>query len=216
MFAGRPIKPCTPTPRPLLLRLPPLPPSRLQAVAPSRGYGGRPGRTLHAARMTLSDVSRQLLVALLEALGSGSIFSSPSISGGGLRAGWFEVKGRTTVLHGYSYVPGVSLSGRITGSRVSVTVGGSAASPGELHSAGGRVLVGTLGGRRVRLLPAAAGTTAASSGAAAAGAQTLGTLPRALHPLAQALAQLPDGAAALAELPHLLADRWISGRWTPR
>jgi pimeloyl-ACP methyl ester carboxylesterase len=214
LFAAHPIKPCTHAPPPSLLRLPPLPPVRLQAVTPARGYAGAPGRTLHAVRMTLSDFSRQLLMSLLEALGSGSIFSSPSLGGGGLRAGWFELKGRTTVLHGYSYVPGVTLSGRITGSRIAVTVGGSAAARGELHSGAGRSLVGTLGGKHVRLVPEAASRSA--SGTGTAGTEASANTPRALRALAEALAQLPDGSSAVADMHYLLAHRQISGTSAPR
>jgi hypothetical protein len=164
--------------------------------------------------MTLSDLSRQLLVALLEALGGGNILSSPSLGGGGLRAGWFELKGRTTVLHGYSYVPGVTLSGQVTGSRIAVTVGGSAAAHGELHGGAGRSLVGTLGGRHVRLVPEAASSAADATGVA--GAEPSARTPRPLRLLGEALAQLPDGSSAVADLRYLLAHRRISGPSAPR
>jgi pimeloyl-ACP methyl ester carboxylesterase len=212
-FSGHPINPCTPAPPPPVLTLPPLPPPRLQAVAPSRGYGGQTGRTLHAVRLTLGDLSRQLLVALLEALGSGNIFSSLSLSGGGLRAGWFELRGRTTVLHGYSYVPGLSLTGRLSGSGVSVTVAGSSAANGELHSGAGQTLVGTLGGRPVRLAPSAAGGAVVG---AAAEASRVPRTPAALLPLGEALAQLPEASTALGDMRYLLSHRRLSGVSTPR
>jgi pimeloyl-ACP methyl ester carboxylesterase len=222
LFAGHPVKPCAPTPTPALLRLPPLPPTRLQEVAPTRGYGGPPGRTLHAVRMTLADLSRQLLVSLLEALGSGSIFSNPSLSGGGLRAGWFELKGRTVVIHGYSYVPGVTVTGRVTGPQVSITVSGSAAAHGELHSGSGRSLVGTLGGTHVRLAPGAG--SSAAGGARASGSAVSRAAPSAaqapapapLRALGEALARLPDASSSLADMRYLLSHRGLSGASTPR
>jgi pimeloyl-ACP methyl ester carboxylesterase len=217
LFSAHPVKQCTPTPPPTILKLPPLPPARLRAVTPARGYGGLTGQTLHAVRLTLGDLSRQLLVALLEALGgANSIFSSPTLSGGGLRAGWFELKGRTTVLHGFSYVPGVSVSGRVSGSSVSVTVGGSAAAHGALHGRGGHTLAGTLGGRPVRLTWTGAKSAAAVIGAPSPGASPAAPTPAALPGLSDALAQLPDASTALADLRYLLAHRGLSGVWTPR
>jgi pimeloyl-ACP methyl ester carboxylesterase len=215
LFAAGTIKPCTQAPPPALLRLPPLPPARLQAVTPARGYGGPPGRTLHAVRMTLGDLSRQLLVTLLEALGGGSIFASPTLSGGGLRAGWFELKGSTTVLHGYSYVPGVTLSGRVTGSRVAVTVGGYAAARGQLQGAG-RSLAGTLGGTHVRLAPEATSGRVAGTGVASSDASPVAQIPRPLLGLREVLAQLPAGSSAASEIRHLLGHRRIADSSTPR
>jgi pimeloyl-ACP methyl ester carboxylesterase len=216
LFTGAEIKSCTHAPPPTLLRLPPLPPARLRAVTPARGYGGAPGRTLHAVRLTLDDLSRQLFVALLEELGGTGISTSPSLSGGGLRAGWFELTGSTTVLHGYSYVPGVTISGRVTGSQIALAVGGYAAAHGGLHGGGTRSLVGTLGGTHVRLTGEAASAGAAGNGVASSDASTATGIPQRLHGLGEALAQLPNGASAAAEMRYLLGLRRIAAPSTPR
>jgi hypothetical protein len=166
MFAAHPIKPCATMAPPAALKLPPLPPARLSAVPPSRGYRGLPGRTLNAVRLTLGDLSRQVVLGLLEALGSGNIFNNPSLSAGGLRAGWYEARGKTIILHGYSYVPGVIVSGSMSGGRVAVGIGGSAAAHGYLRKDRRGALVGSLGGVRVRLRPGpavAAATRATAS-----------------------------------------------------
>jgi pimeloyl-ACP methyl ester carboxylesterase len=211
MFAAQPIKPCAATPPPPLLKLPPLPPRRLAAVAPTRGYHGLPGRTLHAVRQTLADLSHQVLLSLLEALGAGSIFSSPSLGGGGLRAGWFELKGTKIVLHGYSYVPGVTVSGAVSGPHVTVVVGGSAAAHGQLRSDAHGTLVGTLGGVPVKLPPpAASGPATQATSRSSAGILPAGPAARALAPLSDALRQLPGGSSALADLRYLLASRRLS------
>ena len=217
MFAAQPIKPCRPTPPPAVLRLPPLPPSRLAFVAPTRGYRGLAGRTLHAVTLTLGDLSRQLVLELLEALGSGGIFSTPSLSGGGLRAGWFELRGQTIVIHHYSYVPGVTASGSISGRRVTIVIGGPAAAHGELKTDAHGTLAGTLGGVRVK---ARRGTGTGRAARAAAPLSTRRSLAeqaaRLTAVLSGALRQLPGGASALADLRYLLAARGLAEPWAPR
>jgi pimeloyl-ACP methyl ester carboxylesterase len=195
MFAAHPIKPCPTTPPPGVLKLPPLPPARLSAVRPSRGYRGLPGRTLNAASLTLGDLSREVVLGLLEALGSGSIFNNPSLSAGGLRAGWYEMRGKTIILHGYSYVPGVTVSGSISGARVAVGIGGSAAAHGYLRSDSHGALVGSLGGVRVRLRPGSAGTAATRATASAGTDASL---------------------AELAHLRHLLSSQHLPAPWLTR
>jgi hypothetical protein len=116
------------------------------------------------------------------------------------------------VLHGYSYVPGVTVSGQLTGSRVALTVGGSAAAHGGLHSGPGRSLVGTLGGEHVRLVPEAASSRANGIAGPEASVRT----PPPLLALGEALAQLPDGSSAVADMRYLLAHRGISASSTPR
>jgi pimeloyl-ACP methyl ester carboxylesterase len=217
MFAAHPIKPCRATPPPPVLKLPPLPPTRLGAVAPTKGYGGLPGRTLNAVRLTLADLSRQLLLTLLEALGSGSAFSNPSLSGGALRAGWYEVRGTTILLHHYSYVPGLTVSGSISGQHVAVAVGGSAAAHGALRTDAHRNLVGTLGGVRVKLTRDTAGAPARQATAPVrASARLAGSAARLLTPLSDALRQLPGGSFAVADLGYLLSARRLFEPWTPR
>jgi pimeloyl-ACP methyl ester carboxylesterase len=162
MFAGRPVRRCrrsglTGTPRPA-----PLAPRRLALVAPSRGYRGLPGRTLHAVALTLGDLGRQLILQLG---GTGSpgegLLAAADLRSGGLRAGWAKFEGGSLIFHGYSYVPGVTLSGAIKVEEADLKIGGSAAAHGILRLGAHNSLVGTLGGRHVRVSPSPA-TTAAS------------------------------------------------------
>jgi pimeloyl-ACP methyl ester carboxylesterase len=208
IFAGHAIRPCRSIPTPPVLKLPPLPPPRLSAVGPSRGYRGRPGRTLNAVRLTFGDLSRQVLLALLESLSSGNLFNTPVLSGGGLRFGWFRLREKTIMLHGYSYVPGVTVSGTITSRKVGLGIGGSAGAHGYLRSDGRGVLVGALGGVRVRLAPGSANTPATQARAH----RGTSSLPerqanRSLAALGEALRRLPGSSVDLAELPYLLASR---------
>jgi pimeloyl-ACP methyl ester carboxylesterase len=220
LFDGHPIRPCSPMPRPPLLKLPPLPPPRLAAVAPSRGYGGLPGRTLHAVSLTFGDLSRQVLLGLLESLSAASASSHLALSGGGLRAGSYQLRDQTIVVHGYSYVPGVTVSGTISSGRVGVGIGGPAGAHGYLRGSGRGALAGTLGGVRVRLSPGSASTPATQAGATPGSAIASAPTTRLLAALGQALRRLPGAETDLTELPYLLASRrlhqpWSSGaRWS--
>jgi pimeloyl-ACP methyl ester carboxylesterase len=216
MFAGHAVHPCSPMPVPPVLKLPPLPPPRIGAVASSRGYRGLPGRTLHAVSLTFGDLSRQVLFALLESLSSGSLFKTPVLSGGGLRAGWYQLRERTIVLHGYSYVPGVTLSGTVTSSKVGLGIGGSAGAHGYLRRDRRGALVGALGGVAVRLAPSSANTPAIQA-SARAGAPPVSErrTSRLLAALGEALRRLPGSSVDLTELPYLLGSRRLQERWSP-
>jgi len=151
LFKGKPIKPCHATPVPSVLRPPPLPPLELAEVSAVAGASGLPGKTLHAVALTLGDLIHQLsLQAALD--GSAESLLAGTLQVGGLRAGWggIEASGELS-LHGYSYVPGVTLSGTIKSESVSLRVGGSAAAPGDLHKGSHNALVGSLGGHNVDL-----------------------------------------------------------------
>jgi hypothetical protein len=160
MFAAKPIKPCAAMAPPPIIKLPPLPPRRLAAISPTKGYGGTPGRTLHAVGLTLGDFARQFLLLLLEGLGSGSIFKSPSLRSGGLRAGWVLFDSNGIHFHGYSYVPGVTISGTVAAKHMLLRIGGSAAAHGTLRLGPHHTLVGTLGGRRIHLANSPSATSA--------------------------------------------------------
>jgi pimeloyl-ACP methyl ester carboxylesterase len=217
MFAAHAIKPCATLPPPALLKLPPLPPARLAAVPPSRGYRGLPGRTLNAVGLTLGDLSRELVPGLLEALGSGNILNSPSLSGGGLRAGWYELGGKTIILHGYSYVPGVIVSGSLSGGRVAVGIGGSSAAHGYLRTDSHGALVGSLGGVRVRIGPRSAATPTIQAAASTdTHAPLTGRERGLLATVTNALRALPGASVELAELPHLLSARGLPEPWLTR
>jgi pimeloyl-ACP methyl ester carboxylesterase len=164
MFAGRSVHPCRASPPPPALVPPPLPPRTLAMVSSARGYGGLPGRTLDAVSLTLGDFVRQLELQL--SLGGSAEAPAtvlPTLRTGGLRAGWAEFEGGALGLHGYSYVPGMTLSGSISSGVENLRVGGSSAAHGTLRLGPHRSLVGTLGGRHV-VLPATSPATAAIVG----------------------------------------------------
>jgi pimeloyl-ACP methyl ester carboxylesterase len=161
-FAGKRIAPCPLEALPPLLRPPPLPPRTLAAVSPAGGDRGLAGRTVHAVALTLQDFSHQLLLALLgSSAGEAGLLSSPTLRAGGLRAGWARFAGGVLTLSGYSYVPGVTVSGSIDGEgRGLLHVGGAAAAHGTLRHDPSHELRGTLGGRHVAMrtaIEAAAG-----------------------------------------------------------
>jgi pimeloyl-ACP methyl ester carboxylesterase len=147
---GHPIHPCPAGPPPPVLRPPPLPPARLADVPPAPGDRGRAGRTLQAVVLTLGDFVRQTELQLLEALSSSRLSCLTSVRSGGLRAGWAELSVHAMTFHGYSYVPGVTISGTITSTKLQLRVDGSAAAPGTLRLGRHHALVGDLAGQHVR------------------------------------------------------------------
>jgi pimeloyl-ACP methyl ester carboxylesterase len=151
LFAGKPVKQCKRVPPPHLLLPTPLPPRALALVRPAPDGHGRVARTLDASLLTLGDFGRQLTLALIE---QGGLFGGlPSVSVGGLRAGWGETLKAGLALHNYSYVPGVTLTGKASSSGITVRVGGSAAAHGTLKIDAHGALSGALGGRPVHLTP---------------------------------------------------------------
>jgi pimeloyl-ACP methyl ester carboxylesterase len=150
MFEAKPVKACPPTPAPASLRPQPPPPPRIGLVSPAPGYGGLPGRTLHAVALTYGDFVHQLLfeLALSGALESAAV---PTLSFGGLRSGWARFAGGAFRLHDYSFVPGVTVSGTISGEGVELQIGGRSAARGSLRRDAHKALVGTLGGAHVVL-----------------------------------------------------------------
>jgi hypothetical protein len=189
LFAARPVKPCHVTAPPPALRPPPLPPVRLSQVSPTRGYGGAPGRTLHAVTLSLGDLGRQLLLQI----GAGAFEASSAgiqVRIGGLRAGWGRFSAGQVLLRGYSFVPGVTVTGSVESGTGKLTIAGRAAARGALSVNAQGVLSGTLGGHRVRVL--------ASSGAAAAivGSNARTSSPFGVHGAA--------GRRLAAELDKLL------------
>jgi pimeloyl-ACP methyl ester carboxylesterase len=149
LFAGKSIEPCKATPPSPLLRLTPLAPSSLAKIPPARGSRGLPGRTLQAVALTLDDFDRQLELQLIDQ--SGESAGSLSLRSGGLRAGWAGLTSEALTFSGYSYVPGVTISGRIGSTSRVLRVGGRASARGTLRLGPQRTLSGVLGGKRVRL-----------------------------------------------------------------
>jgi pimeloyl-ACP methyl ester carboxylesterase len=199
-FAARPIKPCQAIATPAVLHPPPLPPTRLAGISPTSGYLGRPGRTLHAVTLTFADLSRQLGLQLLELVASGSLSGLSVLRSGGLRAGWMRYAEGTLVLHGYSYVPGVTISGEIGPEEANLQIGGSAAAQGTLRLGRHHALVGALEGVDVHL--GSAGLGAAAGGLASGFGSTLVGMPhnarvrgeRLMSEFARSLARLPAPA----------------------
>jgi pimeloyl-ACP methyl ester carboxylesterase len=154
MFAngvGGSVKPCRATPEPGVLRPLPPAPSRLGLVSVTRGYPGRTGRTLRTVALTLYDFARQLALRLGALSPSELIVSLPTLRVGGLRAGWGQFAGGGLSFSGYSYVPGVSISGTLKGESATLRIGGGAGSDGTLRLGAHGTLAGTLGGRRVQV-----------------------------------------------------------------
>ncbi|HEY3828893.1 MAG TPA: alpha/beta fold hydrolase [Solirubrobacteraceae bacterium] len=210
LFAGKTIARCPLTPPAPFLRPTPLPPERLALVAPARGYHGRTGRTLSAVSLTLADFARQLLLKVLESAGTSGSFKASAVSVGGLRAGWVQIAGGDLHFHGYSYIPGVRITGTIKAESVTLRIAGRAAAGGTLRLGPHRKLVGALGGRHVQIAasPSIRGITATQARTATPDTLAATQLPDRLARLERTLTGLPAGLGeALAALPELWADR---------
>ncbi|MHB1999060.1 MAG: alpha/beta fold hydrolase [Solirubrobacteraceae bacterium] len=160
LFAKRTIRSCR-RERPKAFMLPtPLAPRRLASLSPTRPYGGLPGRTLDAVGLTLADALRELVLGILEGRVSGT---GRALQVGGLRSGWVRLASGGLTLRDYSYVPGVTVSGDLTAHAATLTVGGSAAAHGTLHTTRAHALVGSLGGTHVDLRSQQLGAALASA-----------------------------------------------------
>jgi pimeloyl-ACP methyl ester carboxylesterase len=160
LFASRRIRPCRAGPTPARLRPEALPPPDLERVSAARGYDGRPGRTVRAIQLTVDDLARQLVLMLETNAGGEGAFSLSALSTGGLRSGWAQVSSGGLSFHDYSFVPGVTLSGDLRSETADLRIAGGAAAPGTLRLGSHHMLVGTLGGRSVRLAASAERPTA--------------------------------------------------------
>ncbi len=129
----------------------PVPPRSLSGLGTPRRLPGRPGRTVRAVELSFFD-------AILTLIGSTFEEDKPVIRIGGLRGGRVIARSRPKLrlrLDRYSYVPGVSVSGRLgnlSGRRFHLRVGGRKAARGHVtfqlkHD----LITGRLGGRRVHL-----------------------------------------------------------------
>jgi pimeloyl-ACP methyl ester carboxylesterase len=122
-----------------------LPPRSVRTL-PARGAPGLPGRTLAAALLTWSDVSDQVVGQVVQSGGTRAAF-------GGLRAGSATLDPRRGLtLRGYSFVPGVTVSGTVDPDepQVTLTIGGRAAARGRITIARDGIR-GRLGGTLVRV-----------------------------------------------------------------
>jgi pimeloyl-ACP methyl ester carboxylesterase len=158
LFHGKAVKPCGQHRPPPLLLPTPLAPRSLGAVDPVRGTHGKVGRTVGAALLTLGDFGRQAILAALEQAGGIALFGGlSSISVGGLRAGWGALAHSHVELHGYSYVPGVTVSGKSSSGGLTLRIGGSKAARGTIRVNTQGTLTGVLAGHRVHLTAKTAG-----------------------------------------------------------
>ncbi len=121
-----------------------IPPLSLGSLRRSGGESGTAGRTLTAIGLSIGDAR----ASLLSALASGS--NAPRHLGG-LRGGTLTFLSNGVNFSGYSYIPGVTMTGTLrTGSvtTIHVRIGGSAAAHGTV-TLRGRSVTGTLGGHRI-------------------------------------------------------------------
>jgi hypothetical protein len=173
----------------------PLAPERLSALAPAPSAHGRAGRTVTAVQLTLAYFVHQLDLRLLEAAGSegnGGGFNLAGLDSGGLRAGWAQITLQGARFHGYSYVPGVTLTGVLAAHHV-LRVGGRAAAHGTLRLGAHGAIAGTIGGHRVHVPAAPTARAATIVGTDAQASHVLGSrgsAARAGRRLAGALRRL--------------------------
>ena len=146
-FGGAAVQRCTPTQD--VFAPTPVTPTRLAYIHPPSVLGGRPGQTLTAVLDTILDLNRQVIGATLQANAELPIGSSF----GGLRGGYAQLDTSAVVLHDFSFVPGVRLSGTfpVKGGQLqtaSIRISGSTASQGTVRVGANPMVTGTLGGRR--------------------------------------------------------------------
>lgn len=144
---GQPIQPCTSAQN--MFSPTPITPTRLAYIHPPSVLAGKPGQTLTAVLDTILDLNRQVIGATLQSSAELPI----GASFGGLRGGYARLASSSVVLRGFSFVPGVQLSGtfplkngQLQAATIRIT--GSAASSGAIRIGGGHTVRGTLGGRR--------------------------------------------------------------------
>jgi hypothetical protein len=115
------------------------PPTSFSSLARVAGLPARAGRTLRAIVATLQDLDL--------ATSPVSLFAS----GGGLRGGSWAIRrgGRVIVLRRYETVPGVTLTGRNSGSTLKLRIGGRRAAHGTVRLRNGSVISGRLGGEPI-------------------------------------------------------------------
>jgi pimeloyl-ACP methyl ester carboxylesterase len=144
--AGQPVAACPPAHD--LFAPTPVTPTNLARVKPAAGVPGKAGRTVTAVLDTFADLDRLVVAATLQAereLPSGARF-------GGLRGGYARLTRSAVTLHGFSFVPGVKLTGTLTVKHGKlqprpIAVGGATAAHGTVTIGTGHRVKGTLEGR---------------------------------------------------------------------
>jgi pimeloyl-ACP methyl ester carboxylesterase len=190
LFASRPVQGCKEGPVPARLKPELPPPLSLSAIAPQHGYSGLPGRTAHAVELTLADLARDLALTIETSSDPESLLSQQSLQVGGLRGGWVKLSGGGVSFRGYSFIPGMTVTGSLRPESADLRIAGAGVAAGTLRLGSHRSLVGTLGGRRVRL--AASGDRATA---------IVGSDAAARHALD------PDGSGRVGAAGGLLARR---------
>ncbi len=145
-FGGASVQPCRPTQDPFAPT--PITPTSLASIRPVPGLGGNRGRTLTAVLDTLVDLERQVIGATLQV--NQELPSGSSI--GGLHGGYAKLSSSSVRLSGFTFVPGVALSGTLPASSgklhtITLRVSGPAAAHGTVAITAGERATGTLGGR---------------------------------------------------------------------
>ena len=143
-FAGRALRPCRPGTEPPFAD--PVAPRSLSRLPRAAGHRGAVGRTLTAVLATVSDVDEALNVANYSPRGFAQV--------GGLRSGYAHDQYPRIRLHDYSYVPGVRVSGRLSGAsnqHGTLRISGPAAARGRVRLHRDGSITGRLHGHRVRL-----------------------------------------------------------------
>jgi len=126
----------------------PTTPANLQPLA---GTDGFVGRTARALELTLTWSSRELSESLYETL-IGSHNPAYSSGLGGLHGGYARLanagitQGGTIRFHGFSYVPGVTITGSLTQGVGTIAIAGTGAAQGTLVAKTFDDFSGTLGG----------------------------------------------------------------------
>lgn len=142
-YRGQPITACRNEPP--LFDPTPIPPTSISQVKPLAGQSRRVGRTLSAVRFTLADLFERTLDSVLNSPDGLTI--QPV---GGLRAGYFTSGRKGLELHGYSWVPGVTLTGRVPlRGAMRLNIAGPAAVRGTLKVTLRGHATGKLGGHRI-------------------------------------------------------------------
>jgi pimeloyl-ACP methyl ester carboxylesterase len=177
--AGRPIgTPCRGKSNAVTVQV--RPPLSLDAYRSAPGVGGARGRAVFATLDSIADAQLNALQTLYAGY--------DPVTAGGLRGGWMAASStlERLALHGYSYVPGLRLTGSVHGGaqRPSghLRIDGPGHLDGRLTLRKGEV-TGTLGGRRVHYDPR---KTPASSSRAGGRAPSRTTLPSLRNAAARA------------------------------
>jgi len=159
---------CTPQKLPAYLEPAPAAPGSLSQVAPLGGLAGSSGRAARGFELTLGWSSRELSESLFETLiGTNNPAFSKGL--GGLHGGFAKLTtfktGRSTITyHDFSFIPGLTLTGKLSGGVGELRLGGLVS--GTLDAATANQFAGKLGGVAVHFAISAATANALAASAA--------------------------------------------------